>query len=155
MCFPCMFTLHVVKSNWPRSASMCFPCMWYLPLTDCCVPQFLTLFIFVFEFLTLNTGTSIGILSMSQSDFVPVTDRSVVISGWSVSSWVALMVNDLPAMQETWVQSLGREDPLEKEMATHSTIFAWEPHGWRSLVGYSLWGCKESDITEQLTHSDR
>ena len=31
-----------------------------------------------------------------------------------------------PAMQETWVQSLGQEDPLEKEMAIHSSIFAWE-----------------------------
>ena len=63
------------------------------------------------------------------------------------------MVNNLPAMWETQVQSLGREDPLEKEMATHSTIFAWESHGQRSLVGYSPWGCKESDVTEQLTHS--
>ena len=35
------------------------------------------------------------------------------------------MVKSLPAMQETWVPSLGREDPLEKEMATHSSIFAW------------------------------
>ena len=35
------------------------------------------------------------------------------------------MVKNLPAMQETWVQSLGLEDPLEKEMATHSNIFAW------------------------------
>ena len=36
------------------------------------------------------------------------------------------MVKSLPEMQETWVQSLGREDPLEKEMATHSIILAWE-----------------------------
>ena len=35
------------------------------------------------------------------------------------------MVKDLPAIQETWVQSLGQEDPLEKEMATHSSILAW------------------------------
>ena len=52
----------------------------------------------------------------------------------------------LPAMQETWVQSLGREDPLEKEMATHSSILAWripwmeEPGGLESTgsqrVGY-------------------
>ena len=43
-------------------------------------------------------------------------------------SWaflVAQMVKSLPAMWETWVQSLGQEDPLEKEMATHSTILAW------------------------------
>ena len=36
------------------------------------------------------------------------------------------MVKSLPALQETWVSSLGQEDPLEKEMATHSRILAWE-----------------------------
>ena len=57
---------------------------------------------------------------------------------------ISLLITDirmpdkrLPAMQEAWVQSLGREDPLEKEMATHSSILAW--------------GRKESDRTEQLT----
>ena len=39
---------------------------------------------------------------------------------------VAQMVKHLPAMRETWVQSLGQEDPLEKEMATHSSILAWK-----------------------------
>ena len=39
---------------------------------------------------------------------------------------VTQMVKNLPAMQETQVQSLGQEDPLEKEMATHSCILAWE-----------------------------
>ena len=49
------------------------------------------------------------------------------------------MVKNLPAMQETWIQSLGREDPLEKEMATHSSILAWripwkeEPGGLYSI----------------------
>ena len=46
--------------------------------------------------------------------------------------------------QETWVQSLGREDPLEKEMATHSSILAWKSHGQRSLVGNSPWGHKRA-----------
>ena len=41
------------------------------------------------------------------------------------ASLVAQLVKNLPAMQETWVQFLGWEDPLEKEMATHSTILAW------------------------------
>ena len=41
-------------------------------------------------------------------------------------SLVAQMVKSLPAMQETWVQSLGQEDTLEKEMATQSSILAWE-----------------------------
>ena len=40
-------------------------------------------------------------------------------------------------MKEMWVQSLGWKDPLEKEMATHSSILAGKPHGQRSLVGYS------------------
>ena len=39
---------------------------------------------------------------------------------------IAHTVNNLPAVQETWVQFLGQEDPLEKEMATHSSILAWE-----------------------------
>ena len=43
-----------------------------------------------------------------------------------LSQRVAQMVKILPAMQETWVQSLGGEDPLEKGMATHSSILAWE-----------------------------
>ena len=64
-------------------------------------------------------------------------------------SLVAQMVKDLPALQKTWVQSLGQEDPLEKEMATHSSILAWRIP-W---TGYSPWGCKESDTAEQLTHT--
>ena len=53
---------------------------------------------------------------------------------------VAQMVKNLPAMQETWVQSLGQEDPLEKEMAIHSSILAWripwteESGGLKSVV---------------------
>ena len=52
---------------------------------------------------------------------------------------VAQMVNNLPAMQETWVRSLGQEDPLEKGMATHFSILAWrnpwteEPDGLQSM----------------------
>ena len=38
---------------------------------------------------------------------------------------MALVVKNLPAVQETWVRSLGREDPLEEEMTTHSSILAW------------------------------
>ena len=53
-------------------------------------------------------------------------------------------------MLETWVRSLGREDPLEKEMATHSSTLAGKSYGQKSLVGYSPWGHKESDMTEQL-----
>ena len=55
--------------------------------------------------------------------------------------------------QETRVQSLGGEDPLEEEMAIHSSILSGKSHGQRSLVGYSLWGPKESDTTGELTLS--
>ena len=64
------------------------------------------------------------------------------------SSLMAQVVKSLPATQETQVRSLGQEDPLEKEMATHSSILAWEIPGWRSPVGYSPRGRKESDTTE-------
>ena len=83
------------------------------------------------------------------------------------------MVKNPTAKQETWVQSLGREDPLEKEMATHSSILAWRipwteepgkgngkplqysclenPMDRGAWQGYSSWGLKESDMTEH-TH---
>ena len=50
--------------------------------------------------------------------------------------------------QHTRVRALSLEDPLEVEMATHSSILAWEIRGQRSLVGYSPWGRKESETTE-------
>ena len=53
-------------------------------------------------------------------------------------------------MQETWVQFLGQEDPLEKEMATHSSILPGESHAQRILVGCSPRGCKELETTEWL-----
>ena len=61
---------------------------------------------------------------------------------------MAQMVKRLSTMWETWVQSLGWEDPLEKEMATTPVFLPGKSHGQKSLVGYSLWGCKESDTTE-------
>ena len=68
-------------------------------------------------------------------------------------SLVAQMVRNPPAMQ-TWVQSLGWENPLKKGMATHFIILPGESHGQRSLVGSSPWGRKESDTTERLsTHT--
>ena len=62
------------------------------------------------------------------------------------------MVKYLPTMQETWVRSLGWEDPLEKEMTTHSSTLAWkipwteEPGRLQSIMGLQ----KDSDMTEQL-----
>ena len=65
---------------------------------------------------------------------------------------VAQRVKNLHAKRETWVQSLGREDPLEKELATHSSILAWRIP-WTEEPGRP-WGCKESDTTERLLDDD-
>ena len=65
---------------------------------------------------------------------------------------MAQMVKNLPVMQETWVRSLGQEDPLEKEMATHSSILAWRFLAQRNVAGCSPWITK-SDMTERLTLS--
>ena len=55
-------------------------------------------------------------------------------------SLIAQLVKNLPTMRETWVQSLGWEDPLEKGKATHSSVLAWR----------IPWGREESDTTERL-----
>ena len=55
---------------------------------------------------------------------------------------MAQTVKSLPAVQETWVQFLGWEDPLEEGMATHSNILAWKISGQRSMEGYSPWVAK-------------
>ena len=62
-------------------------------------------------------------------------------------------MKNLPAMQQTWVQSLGQEDPLEEGMAAHSSILAWripwtEEPGWLQSIR-----CKESDTTEATEHT--
>ena len=65
---------------------------------------------------------------------------------WNIYMWASLVaqrLKRLPGMRETQVLSLGWEDPLEKEMATHSILLLGESHGGRSLVGYSPWGRKE------------
>ena len=63
------------------------------------------------------------------------------------ASLMVQTVKNLPA-KETWVRSLAWENTLEEGMATHSSILPENPYGQRSLAGYSLWGPKESDMTE-------
>ena len=62
----------------------------------------------------------------------------------SEASLGAQLVKNLPATWETWVQSLGWEDPLEKGMANYSSILAWR-------IPWTVWGHKESDTTELLS----
>ena len=66
------------------------------------------------------------------------------------ASLVAQSVKNLPAVQETRVLSLGWEDPLEKEMATHSSILAWKI-SWRGAWWVAVHGVAESGTTERLT----
>ena len=56
-------------------------------------------------------------------------------------------------MQESWVQSLGWEDLLEKGTSTHSSVLAWKIHGQKSLADCSPWGHKVSEMAEQLSLS--
>ena len=66
------------------------------------------------------------------------------------ASLVAQMIKNPLAMQK-WVQSLGQEDPLEEEMATYSSILTWVIPWTEKLGGLQAMGCKESDMTEQLS----
>ena len=64
------------------------------------------------------------------------------------------MLKNLPAMQETQVQSLGQEDPLEEEMTTTLVFLPGKSHGQKSLAGHSPWGHRELDMTEHVhTHT--
>ena len=62
-------------------------------------------------------------------------------------------VKNLPAMHETWIQSLSQEDPLEEGMATHSCILAWRIPWTEEPMGYSLHDHKELEATETTWHA--
>ena len=103
-----------------------------------------------------NTKTSSGMIknlysrvksNKWNSNFI----NSVRLQGFTRASLVTQLVKNLPAIQETWVQSLGQEDPLENEMAIHSSILPWRIPWTRSLVSYSPWGHRELDMTKRLT----
>ena len=85
--------------------------------------------------------------SQTQSDFTFFLSLSF---SYNRASLVAQRLKRLPAMWETWVRSLGREDPLEKEMVTHSSILAWRIPWTEELGGLQSTGLKELDTTERL-----
>ena len=74
-----------------------------------------------------------------------------VFASGSVAGFPSSSDGNLPAMQETWVSSLDQEDPLEKGMATHSSILAWRIPWTEEPDGLQF--PKELDTTEQLTHT--
>ena len=94
-----------------------------------------------------ETGEPGGLTSMGshrvghdRSDLAAAAAVQIAASLREYFSLVAQMVKHLPTMWETWVRSLGGEDPLEEGMAIHSCTLAWRIHGQGSLVGYSPWG---------------
>ena len=60
------------------------------------------------------------------------------------------LTKSLPTMRETWIRSLGWEDPWRRKWQPTPVFLPGKSHRWRSLVGYSPWGRKESDMTERL-----
>ena len=74
--------------------------------------------------------------------------RSLLVNHFKYTLLVAQMVKNLPAMRETWVRSLGWEDPLEEGMATHSSILAWRIPKDRGAWWAAIRGVSESDTTE-------
>ena len=65
------------------------------------------------------------------------------------------VVKNLPAMQETPVQSLGREDPWRRKWQPIPVFLPGKSHGQRSLVDYGPWGCKELDTTSRLNNKNK
>ena len=78
----------------------------------------------------------------------PTSSQICIILQDKWASLVAQLVKNPPAMQETWVRSLGWEDPLKEETGTHSSVLAWRIP-W-SLAGYRPWDHKGLNMTEQL-----
>ena len=92
------------------------------------------------------------------SSFLLITFNSCIIFFIWVyhitwASLVAQMAKNLPAMQETWLWSLGGEDLLKKGMTIHSSTLAWRIPWTEEPGGLSSWGAKKPDVTEQLTHT--
>ena len=137
--------------NWPLVGSGCRSVVMY------CVGAWTVLLeISRFEscfYLLGFPGNSVG----EETTYSAGDPGSISGAGWSAGerigyplqySWVSLvaqLVKNPPAMWETWVRSLGWEDPLEKGKATHSSIWPGESQG-----PYSPWGLKELDTTEWL-----
>ena len=84
---------------------------------------------------------------MFGESLLPGSQISIFLVRLHMKEWaylVAHMVKNLPAMQKTWVQSLGWEDPLEKGMATHSSILAWRIPWTEQPGGLQSMGLQES-----------
>ena len=99
--------------------------------------------------LRSSISTSLKSASFNPIDLLSPKNSNIYSSShityWSsrdFNSLVAQMVNNLPSVQETWVRSLGQEDPLEEEMAIHSLLLAWRIPWTQEPGSSSPWGCK-------------
>ena len=114
---------------------------------DCTVVQWTQYRFYCLSPFRIKTLNKLGTEEIYLSNIQAVYDRSTL--GFPCGS----DTKSLPAMQETQVQSLGQEDPLEKGMATTPVFLPGEFHGQRSPVGCSPWGNRDGERTEQLTLS--
>ena len=101
-----------------------------------CVALF-KLMLFSVLFIVISDNLLVTLYSLFHHSVLFVFVFNCISVFWT--SLVAQRLKHLPAMRETWVRSLGWEDPLEEGVATHSSILTWRiPHGQRSLVGYRV-----------------
>ena len=101
----------------------------------------------------LSPRKSHGWRSLVQATVHGITKSQAWLSDFPLTSLITQTVKNLPAVQETQVQSLDWEDPMEKGMAALPLLLPGKAHGQRRLVSYSQWGCKELDTTGWLTLS--
>ena len=101
------------------------------------------------ESVTLRSPALTGRFSTTSATLEALLQTHELVKSITLfwASQVPQRVKNLPAMQETWVQSLGWKDPLEKGTATHSSILAWRIPWEKEPWGYSLRGCKERNMT--------
>ena len=92
-----------------------------------------------------------GIGTLSDNKMNRASNKGVMDVDILRASLVAQRVKRLPAMRETWVQSLRWEDPWRRKWHPTPVLLPGESHGWRILVGYSPQGRKESDTTSLFT----
>ena len=92
---------------------------------------------------------------MTSKDLLIFPLLIIRVHGTLRASLVAQTVENPPAIQDIWIQSLGREDPLRRDWLPTPVFLPGELHGQRRLGGFSPWGCKESDTTERLIHTHK
>ena len=136
----CHFLLQCMKVKREREVSQ--SCLTFSDLMDCSPPG--SSIHGIFQARVLEWGAIA--FSIEYTCIYIVSIIQFIVLPW----WLRWSKNQ-PAMQETWAQSLGQEDPLEKRWLPTSVFLPGEFYGRKSLAGYSPWGSKGSDMTEWLT----